>query len=165
MGYTYFKELPFLGEKVTTQFEEAKEDDVGGNTRFKSARLDFEEFLDSPLAGEGRFKEINSNADAETIHGSKEYRNNGTTRLLAEFGFFGFLTYFLFYLKSIKKYCFSQNINLKISYIILLVFIMIGFSQVIFTKPFFFSFCFLGTVYLKAIKDKHTDINTLNIRK
>jgi len=143
IGYIYFYQLPFLNDKMNIEIENASESDYkhSPRSRLVSARVDFDDFLAHPLFGKGRFRE--TNIKIEDYQSSEEYRNNGTTQLLAEFGIIGFLTYFIFVYKSFRYYCYKNKFSPQYAYIIVMLFWLAGFSQGIFTKPFFFSFCFL----------------------
>jgi hypothetical protein len=143
IGYLLFYQLPFLNDKMNNEIENVSVSDYkhSPRTRLISARVDYDDFLTHPLFGKGRFRE--TNVKAEDYQSSEEYRNNGTTQLLAEFGIIGFLTYFFFVFKSFKYYCLINKFSPNYSFIIVMVLWLAGFSQGIFTKPFFFSFCFL----------------------
>lgn len=143
IGWNYFKELRFLDEKIESQWEYAQ-----GNTsnkarnRFVSAKEDLITLYQYPLAGKGRFT-LSEKLTAEQFHKSSDYRNNGTTIFLAEFGLIGFIFFFSTMYRSLKKFCIVNSFNSKFALAALLVIIISGFSQTVFAKPFFIAFSFM----------------------
>lgn len=161
LAFFAFDGLPFLREKIEKEMISAADDNYkeSGITRLVSMRLDFDNFLKYPIAGTGRYKKTKLSVD--DFHASEDYRNNGTTKLLAEFGIVGFLLYFYYYLKSFKYFCVINNFPKKFGLIMIITFLMAGFSQTIFTKPFFFSLCFVFCSYSTLIKSGTKNIAIL----
>ncbi|MBL7918677.1 MAG: O-antigen ligase family protein [Bacteroidia bacterium] len=150
----------FLNAKVERQFAYTRASSVSlyyaPRTRFVSAQLDLIDFYNNPVLGRGRF--------AATRFDNKEleqdlllnHRNNGTTNLLVEFGFFGFLTFFVSMYRSFKAYCFAKNFKTGFALVLVLIVVLLGFSQMIFLKPFFIglSFFFLAAGYEFKLQNK-----------
>ncbi len=156
VGWKYYKELSFLDEKIENQWE-LSQGGVGNipRTRFGSAKEDMQTVYQYPLAGKGRFTaEVFSSV--EKYHESSEYRNSGTTSVMAEFGIIGFLMYFITMFRSFKIYCRLNNFNSKFAIIVVIVMLVAGFSQALFGKPFFISlsFMFIYTYIKKSGKRK-----------
>jgi hypothetical protein len=140
---TYFEEIPFLSDKIKREII-ASEGlySLSARTRFVSAKLDFDDFLKNPIIGKGRFN-IKTYDDPELFHRSDDYRSNGTSNVLAEFGAIGFIFYFLTMFFSFREYCFRREYQQKFSFLFVAIVMISGFSQVIFTKPFFFALSFM----------------------
>jgi len=143
VGYVSYNELPFLQDKLGVEIGFAFENDYrqSPHTRLVSARIDFDDFMAHPLTGKGRYEKVST--DVNEFHSSEEYRNNGTTLLLAQFGLIGFLLYSFYLLKSFQALCVANFFSKNYAYIVVLSLWLAGFSQTIFTKPFFFALCFL----------------------
>jgi hypothetical protein len=143
VGFVAYNELPFLQDKVGIEIGFAMNNDYkqSPHTRLVSARIDWDDFVAHPLTGKGRYGKVST--DVNEFHSSEEYRNNGTTLLLAQFGLIGFLLYSYYLLKSFKKLCSVSSFSINYAYIVVLSLWLAGFSQTIFTKPFFFALCFL----------------------
>jgi hypothetical protein len=133
----------FLVEKVETQTSNNKVSlQYTPRNRFVSGQLDMIDFMNNPILGRGRFNatrfDIKETGDLVINH-----RNNGTTNLLVEFGFFGFFSYFYFMYLSFKAYCEYNKFKPIFAFYATILILIMGFSQMIFIKPFFIGFSFL----------------------
>jgi len=143
LATTYFEELPFMYPKILKNIEYAQGNYTNlQRTRFVSALADIDDLRENPIIGKGRFN-IPRYDDVEKFHQSADYRNNGTTKFLAQFGLLGFIFYFFTMYKSFRNYCLLHDFPLKFAYFIIIIIMVAGFSQTIFTKPFFFALAFM----------------------
>ncbi len=138
----YFKEFDFLSKKIFSELEfiEGQNTTNLSRTRLVSAIEDWKIFINYPLIGEGRFT---MSEYGEFGNQGLNYRNNGTMRLLAEFGLLGFVFYFSFMYRSFKAYCLKNNLHAFYALGLIFVLITAAFSQVILMKPFFIGLCFM----------------------
>ena len=135
-----FTTLDFLGEKITSQLDVKS---THHNTRFKSAVLDLQDFVENPILGLGR--------DSKTRHKGVTnpiltHRTNGITNYLVTYGIFIFLFYFGSIYYAIYKLCLKNNHTLKYSLYGFLLIFMVGFSEVFFSLPFFYGLALVHLV-------------------
>lgn len=150
----------FLEAKVEKQFAFTRTNSVSlyyaPRTRFVSAQLDLIDFFNSPILGRGRFAQTRFDNREIEADLQLNHRNNSTTNLMVEFGFFGFLTFFVFMFQSFKAYCYAKKFKTVFSVALILIVAMLGFSQMIFLKPFFIglSFFFLAAGYKYQMQNR-----------
>ncbi|MBA2613510.1 MAG: O-antigen ligase family protein [Bacteroidetes bacterium] len=147
----YFDQFDFLNKKINSEFEflEGQKTANLSRTRLVSAIEDWKIFLQYPLIGEGRFTESEF---GEFGNQGLNYRNNGTMRLLAEFGILGFFFYFAVMYRSFKVLCLKYEIHPIYALGLVGVVISAAFSQVILMKPFFFGLCFMFLIPIENNK-------------
>lgn len=149
-----FMQLQFLGDKITQNIAIA---DKTTSSRFGSMLADFRDFQTSPVVGWGR---------GENRYGGRKYikfikeqhRNNGVFGLLAIYGMFLSILFFFWYYKYFKYYCMENHFSSKFAIYMLIIVLVLGFSQYIFIRPFFFSFLFFGS-FLER-KSNHNEFNS-----
>jgi len=143
--------LPFLGEKINEhiEFVSGANTDFLPRTRFVSALEDYKTFLESPFIGKGRF--LHGTAD-NFNNKTLEYRNNGTSNYFAVFGLAGVLFFFGMMTYSFRLYCQRSNFSTQFAYFLIVVMLVMGFSQQLFYKPFFMGFSFMFVVALKGVQ-------------
>jgi len=150
-----YTNVDFLGDKIDNMVQDSqKENRKQIYTRVVSGQINLERFFSSPIFGIGRFYEIDDDSNPG---------NNGTTLLLAEFGLVGFLFYFANMFRSYKNYCIENKFDPKLPIAIIIGWLVLGYSQGLFQKPFFYalSFMFLFDGYAK-----HTmESKILNFKK
>lgn len=129
--------------------------------RFVSAQLDLIDFINYPIIGRGRYEA--TRFDTKETKGDLflNHRNNGTTNLLVEFGFFGFLVFFGTMYQSFRNFCIVNKYRLRFTFYLTLIILILGFSQMIFNKPLFIgvSFMFLVGGRQKLVSITRTKIN------
>jgi hypothetical protein len=141
----YFS-LDFLSAKVEQNI------DLAGSTttsRFGSASVDLADFSTSPFIGWGRGV-MRYGGRSFTFFSEDQHRYNSVTDLLATYGIFLFLFFFSNYYQSLKMLCSGSGFKASFAPYALLVILMLGFSQSIFMKPFFYSLMFIQFVYPKS---------------
>ena len=144
IGFIFsFYNFNFLGEKIFSQLEQINSANsyLEHRNRFTSFILDVEVFLENPFLGTGKYDETRI-----TNVVLAQNRNNGTSDFLASFGIIGFLLYFSFYLKSLKAIDEIKYYGIRSEIIILIIFLILGFSENYFTRIFFWSICFIYTI-------------------
>jgi len=142
---TIYYSADFLSSKIEQNISMAG---TTTSSRFGSAMADINDFSTSPLIGWGR---------GQTRYGGRVYafftedqhRNNSVTDLLATYGIFIFIMYFAWYYKGLHGMCVEANFQTGFAGFALLVILMLGFSQSIFLKPFFYSLLFIQYNYPK----------------
>jgi len=138
-GYL-FSRLEFLEKKINQNIDIAEETT---SSRFGSALADYKLFVESPLVGWGR---------GDTRYGQKtvtrftieQHRNNGIFILLATYGIVLTVLYFYLIYKSMSSIIKYRNFNSWFSYVSLIVILILGFSQGIFSLPILYSFLFMS---------------------
>jgi hypothetical protein len=150
----------FLTNKISTQVAYTKSRSLtyAPRSRFVSAQLDLVDFLNNPVLGRGRFEATRFDVVEDNAELQRNHRNNGTTNMLVEFGLFGFLMFFYFMHRSFKAYCLANNFSSAFAYYAVATVLLLGFSQMIFIKPFFIalSFMFLAAGYKVRVKQAAT---------
>lgn len=136
--------LDFLSEKIEKNIDDAY---TSTSSRFGSAVQDLNEFWLSPLVGVGKGYSIRTYRDISLWH-----RNNGLTGLLKTYGIIFFIYYFYLYYNGLRNYCIYKKFNSSFAFFGLIIFLILGFSQSIFLRPFFFSLLFLGGVIKKEFQ-------------
>lgn len=127
-----FTKFDFLGSKVVDQLNSAK---VGNahDSRFASARLDYEMFVKHPLG-------FSSPDFRNGKKSENDYRTNGIFIFLSAMGGVSFVLYFIMVYKSMKKvmlyYNPSANATLIALYFIVIIIVM-AFSENYFERPLF----------------------------
>ncbi|MBE9585360.1 hypothetical protein IM792_12940 [Mucilaginibacter sp. JRF] len=131
MIYFSFFGLEFLSNKIA--YESKREDD---KSRFGAAVRDLSYFFERPIIGYGR----NSNTDyGKAI--TEGIATNGVTTCLASMGiiYFAYYSFLILYsFKQLGKVYLKKRIML-----IYLVYMLISFSEVYYSLPFFISIAFL----------------------
>ncbi len=169
LGVVYlFTTTFFLKEKIFDQMEQTRvqKTDVGyfvsSSNRFASALKDIFDVLDYPLTGLGRneitrFKGADMD-DRETVH-----RNNGITYLLATYGIVIFVMYFYLIYAGFRKLSSSKGY----AYLGILLLFIIGFSEIYFTRVFFYALLFLSSIKFDVtIKQKDKiNLGEINLSK
>jgi hypothetical protein len=136
---TLYFSLEFLSNKVEQNISMAS---TTTSSRFGSALIDITDFSASPFIGWGRGV-MRYGGRSFSFFSEDQHRNNSVTDLLATYGLFIFLFYFFNYYMSLKALCLKSGFNPHFAYFSLLVILILGFSQSIFLKPFFYSLMFL----------------------
>jgi phosphate starvation-inducible membrane PsiE len=135
-----FTTLDFLGDKITSQMDVAS---THHNTRFKSAVLDFRDWLENPVLGLGRDPKTRHKGITNPI---LTHRTNGVSNYLVTYGIFIFLFYFGSIYYAFRKMCLKHNHpSIYALYSLFLIFI-VGFSEVFFSLPFFYGLALLHMV-------------------
>ena len=144
--FSYY-ELEFLGKKITENTNNIE----GGTTsnRFVSALTDLEDIKKFWVFGRGFNEETRYNKDR--LDDKEKHRNNGVTAILVNIGIFGGLAYFLLIANSFKALCRQVNLPLQFVAVIMLIMLIIGFSEGYFTKVFFIA---LTMLHLTALPKK-----------
>jgi len=144
IGFAYlFVSIDFMGAKIQKKLSFTSQT---YNTRFKSAQIDILDFAKSPWVGLGQAKETRFGGKTEkrVIH-----RNNGVTDFLATFGLFAFCLYFILILLSLNSLCRYHNYDTRFALFALGAVLLIGFSEVYFSKVFFIALSMMSVLYAK----------------
>jgi len=145
---------PFMKEKILHNIDVAE---LTTGSRFGSALVDFRLFKKSPIIGNGK-GDMRYGGRKISYFTSLEHRNNGIFILLATYGIIiTFLYLFLIYL-SFSRLCNYYEIKNRYTYIFFISFLILGFSQSIYLKPFFFCFLFIPLVYPKLNKYNYLNL-------
>ncbi len=147
-GIVYlFVSVEFLGDKIIRKLSFT---DKTYNTRFKSAQIDLYDFSQSPLVGLGRSEQTRFGGETDK---RKIHRNNGVTNFLATYGAVIFLLYFILIYRGFKSLCWSYEFNRLFSLFALGAILLIGFSEVFFTRVFFIALTMLPAIYSRNYND------------
>jgi hypothetical protein len=131
--------LDFLNRKILASVNMAE---TTTTSRFGSALADLKLVTARPFIGYGRKME---NRYGTTLFiRDLMHRNNGVTNLLTSYGLPMFIIYFVWYYMSFRNL--DRLYKNKAAIVFLFTIIILGFSQRIFTYPFFYSFLFLRII-------------------
>lgn len=136
--FSYYQ-FTFLGEKIDKNTKSISTSNT--SNRFVSALTDIEDIEEYWIFGRGINEETrfdDSENDFMDMH-----RNNGVTALLVNVGLIGGILYFSLIAKSFKVLCAQANLPSSFLLPIMLVVLIIGFSEGYFTKVFFISLTML----------------------
>jgi hypothetical protein len=111
--------------------------------RFVSAQLDLMDFIDYPIIGRGRYEATRFDTKESKNDQFLNHRNNGTTNLLVEFGFFGFIVFFGTMYQSFRNFCIINKWKISFAVLLTIIVLVLGFSQMIFNKPLFIGLSFM----------------------
>ncbi len=147
-----FFSFDFLGAKVISKMQYT---DKSYNTRFKSAQIDFEDFLRHPFLGLGRSEgtRFKGEQSARAIH-----RNNGVTNHLVMYGGIAFIIYFYLMYLTFYRLCESHQVDKRMAMIALITIWLIGFSQIYFVKVFFMTLTLMPVLYFKTNKTEDSKL-------
>lgn len=135
-----FTTLDFLGDKITSQLDVAS---THHNTRFKSAVLDLQDFSKNPVLGLGRDPKTRHKGITNPI---LTHRTNGITNYLVTYGIFIFLFYFGSIYYAFRKLCIKNDYHPIYALYGLILILIVGFSEVFFSLPFFYGLAMLHIV-------------------
>ena len=135
-----FTTLNFLGEKITEQLDV---EHTHHNTRFKSGVIDFRDWLENPILGLGRDPKTRHKGITNPI---LTHRTNGLSNYLVTYGIFIFLFYFGSIYYAFYKLCLRNGYPPKYALYSLFLIFIIGFSEVVFSLPFFYALAMLHMV-------------------
>lgn len=138
----FFASSSILLKKIETDMDI---ENAAYNTRFKSASIDFNDFLENPLLGLGRNEYTRFKGNVG--EGAFNHRNNGVTNFLASYGIVMFLVYFGLIYFSFLRMCNHHDFNKLFAFFSVLLILIIGFSEDYFNFPFFYGLTFLHIVY------------------
>ncbi|WP_075589781.1 O-antigen ligase family protein [Labilibacter marinus] len=140
-GLIAFFSLNFLGNKIIQKMSYSS---ATYNTRFKSAEIDFYDFLKHPLIGMGRSEDtrFQGEKEARTIH-----RNNGVTNHLVMYGGIAFILYFYLMYLGFRRMCIAYEVDKRMAFFAIVTIFLIGFSQVYFIKVFFIALTLFPVLY------------------
>jgi hypothetical protein len=144
--YTAFLKLDFLSRKIEENLDKTQDEIAYTNhrTRITSAIIDFEDWKKYPLLGRGKFESTRFDHDVTALN-----RNNGTTDFLVMFGLIGFVIYFHSYYLSFKNLLNFYNSKRNLAVFIVILFLILGFSENYFLLPLFWGLVFIKTVITK----------------
>lgn len=138
IGVTLFFSLPFLYEKIVENITLAPETT---GSRFGSALADIYYISENPFIGYGRLTENIFGVNA--AWSQEMHRNNGVTDVFVRLGLIVGLFYFFILFNSIHKFVkYHQQPN-RMTTLIVVTILLIGFSQLAFNRIIFLSMLFL----------------------
>lgn len=143
-------EFSFLQDKIFAQINEVDKYNKAGlvGNRFVSAMVDINDFLKYPIFGKGR-GEINKGVHTRF----NSHRSNGLASYLANFGFIFFLFYFYNLYLSFFRFCSLFGYKKYLSYAIIFLLMLIGFSEEYYNHPFFYALTMVHLIIpLKFLK-------------
>ena len=156
LSMSIYSKLFFLSEKVNDQSSYNYSLKYAPRSRFVCAQLDWNDFVSNPILGRGRFESTRFDVKVDDTVSNINHRNNGTTNLLVEFGFFGFAAFFYFMYLSFARLCKVYRYKIQFAIIFTFIIIALGFSQKIFQKPFFIGLSFM---FLAAYKKEDVELD------
>ncbi|MFT4524153.1 MAG: hypothetical protein ACI85F_000294 [Bacteroidia bacterium] len=155
-----YVQLEFLEKKAKNDIALASETTT---SRFGSALVDLQDFVKNPLIGYGRGSNRYGGKQIDQFT-SNFHRNNGITQLLVTYGIFIFLIYFYVYYRNFYRFCKDNAFNVNFALAMLLILMIMGFSQGIFTKPFFYGLLFIVSTSNGLRSLPHDKVSISDIR-
>ncbi len=132
-----FTSLDFLGDKIASQMDVSS---THHNTRFKSAVLDLRDWAENPVLGLGRDPKTRHKGITNPI---LTHRTNGISNYLVTYGIFIFLFYFGSIYYALYKLCLKNNYSSRYALYGIILILIMGFSEVFFSLPFFYGLAML----------------------
>ena len=145
--FIIYLNVPILGEKINKQINrdllnEALEASTSKYSvsldRFASLKITLLEFIDNPILGIG----ANENLRWSSLNNINISPTSGIGNILARYGLFGILPFFIALIYSSKRI--ATSINYKGDWYFMLIILIFGFSFNIIETPFFLSLIFFG---------------------
>jgi len=158
-GFFIYTNTFFLKEKVENQSISKQSVSLryAPRTRFVSAQLDLLDFMNYPILGRGRYAATRFDINEKDEDLQLNHRNNGTTNLLVEFGAIGFIGFFAFMFKSFRLACKTYQFKKIFAVVFVLVVMLLGFSQMLFLKPFFIGLSFFFFPAYQSVRNLQND--------
>lgn len=156
--FLLYEKIPFLKDKIEKDIEYTNETTT---SRFGSALADYNQFKESPLFGYGRAGAKN-NFVSQNLIDVDNHRNNGVFNLLATYGVVIFFYYFFKIIKSFKLIGVHYNLPSYYYIFSFLILLLLGFSQGLFMRPFFYTFLFTPMIFLN--KQKISKSNQVSVQ-
>jgi len=157
IGNWAWNNLDFMKEKMDEQTREFRKGEkitqTTRKTRFASGFLDFETALNNPIIGSGiSMEQKYSNKQINSI--KYVHRNNGTMAFLSTYGFIFTFWFFYWYFMAFYRISYHHFKNEKIilASIMLIIVLVLGFSEVYFGLVCFYAFPMLYLTHLPAKK-------------
>jgi hypothetical protein len=138
IGVTLFFSLPFLYEKIVENVSLAPETT---GSRFGSALADIYYISENPFIGYGRLTENIFGVNA--AWSQEMHRNNGVTDVFVRLGLIVGFFYFFILFSSIHKFVKYNQQPTRMTTLVVLTILLIGFSQLVFNRIIFLSMIFL----------------------
>jgi hypothetical protein len=133
-GFMAYKNLDFLNKKIDASIEKSHSNSPG-ESRFGSLLADVDLVRDNPFIGSGRNIEMKFGKNFYNISWKALHRNNGIGVLLSSYG-----VLFIFYFFYLNWLSFFRLLGNKVNATMLLILVLIiGFSEDYFFKAFFIS--------------------------
>lgn len=152
-----FQRYEFINTRITNQLQSVETtslSDINSRTRLANFYLDMAQATQSPWYGFGRRIETKFDKSADEFSYS-EHRNNGVGYLAVTYGFPFMILYFYLIYNSLKLLSLYNNQRKIMAFITLTGIILLGFSQVWFSKSIFILFLYLGIVIKEALYYKN----------
>jgi hypothetical protein len=151
--YYFYTYVPFLKDKIESQFEIAKSNEYATAGRFASAQADLIELQRNPIFGVGKFEKTRFKVFAGE---GEQHRANGLADFLAKFGVLFFVGYYSLLFKSIRNFIVlhSINSNLFIVFVLIILFLQ-PFSQAANQWPVYISLLYLDRINVKTKAISH----------
>ncbi len=143
-----YERIPFLKNKIEENIMLANETT---SSRFGSAIADYNSFIESPLFGYGRGG-AKTNFKDEKLFDADNHRNNGVFNLLVTYGIFITVFYFSKIFQAFKAIGRKYQLPEYYAFFSFLIIMVLGFSQGIFMRPFFYAFLFLPITFITSKK-------------
>lgn len=147
-------QLEFLGKKAEEDILLADETTT---SRFGSALVDLKDFYENPIIGYGRGANRYGGKEV-MLFTVEQHRNNGLTQLLVSYGLVIFIIYFTIYYKNLLAYVKFYGFNKHFAAAGLFIIFILGFSQGVFTRPFFYALLFASVNKIKIIEKNYVGI-------
>ncbi|MCA0430161.1 MAG: O-antigen ligase family protein [Bacteroidetes bacterium] len=151
-----YEKIPFLKEKIEKDVELKNETT---SSRFGSALADIKDFARSPVFGLGRAGAKNNFIDVDNFD-SENHRNNGFFNLLATYGVLITLFYMYKIYESFKIIGNTFQLPTYFKAVSFIILMLLGLSQGIYMRPFFYSFMFIPIVFSALLKNKNEISNS-----
>ena len=133
-GFAAYKNLDFLNKKIDATIEKSHSNSPG-ESRIGSLLADVDLVRDNPIIGSGRNIEMKFGKNFYNISWKALHRNNGIGVLLSSYG-----VLFIFYFFYLNWLSFFRLLGNKVNATMLLILVLIiGFSEDYFFKAFFIS--------------------------
>lgn len=144
-----YKNVDFLGEKISGQIDTS----LYSQNRFGAALLDWHDIIERPLLGWSRNTNVLFHTDDYV---SEMHRPNGITNFIRTYGFIYVFFYFYIIFSSFRRHIklFYISDGKRNTYVLLLVLILMGFSQLILHTLFTMSLLFIGLFSTRKSKLK-----------
>lgn len=143
-----YEKIPFLKDKIENNIAGAN---VTTTSRFGSALADYNQFKENPIFGFGRAGAKVGFKD-EKFYDVENHRNNGIFIVLSTYGLIIFIYYFTMIFQVFKSIRSCYSLPKYYHYFAFIILLILGFSQAVFLRPFFYAFLFLPLALKSSVR-------------
>jgi hypothetical protein len=146
IGWIAFSKLPFMEEKIQSQYESQNKMSLNRNVRvgrFHSALVSLKIIKKNPIIGKGLYRKdrfLSRREEEIGITGT----SNGVVDFALKYGLVIWVVYFYLFYIALKRLCLLNSFNLEFAFLGIIPIVVTGLAQTPFASPFFAILVYYG---------------------